>query len=305
MSADSLAVATGAARALLLHVDEPPTDYKVPLGLVPDEVPRRFDNLLSLVDTHLPRGALLLLSDEDLEAPSASNDVERAYAEALAALERAAAAEAAGTEVLHVSLRLYERSAREEWRRVASVTIASTRLLGHDTDRVTEVRIANLTDALTRWDDAGAVTTGRTGLSAYGAAALGAGVAALALCGALLVALALWRGSERGASRGVLRGGGRGVVLLSPADFLFPADERRVGDGMETMLSCWLRRLHEFGGPEPAPARTELLPEPLPTPRAPSLPSSTCSVNRVAVDRRTRYKVHFDLDVFDPYMTVF
>ncbi|KOB64004.1 Guanylate cyclase, partial [Operophtera brumata] len=117
-------------------------------------------------------------------------------------------------------------------------------------------------------------------------------VAALALCCALLVALAVWRGAGRGrgVSRGGARGGGRRAVLLLPADFLFPADERRVDDGMETMLSCWLRRLHEFGGPEPAPAPHALLPQPALAPRAPSLPSSTCSVNRVAVDRRTRYK---------------
>ncbi|XP_050354766.1 receptor-type guanylate cyclase gcy-12 isoform X2 [Nymphalis io] len=78
----------------------------------------------------------------------------------------------------------------------------------------------------------------------------------------------------------------RVVPLLASADFQFPADERRrVGEGMETMLS-WLQQFHEFGGSEPE--RPDLLkrPEPL----VQSAPSSTCSVTRLAPDSRTRYK---------------
>ncbi|XP_047540471.1 uncharacterized protein LOC125073614 isoform X1 [Vanessa atalanta] len=78
----------------------------------------------------------------------------------------------------------------------------------------------------------------------------------------------------------------RAVPILASADFQFPADERRrVGEGMETMLS-WLQQFHEFSGSEPE--RPDLLkrPEPL----AQSAPSSTCSVTRLAPDNRTRYK---------------
>ncbi|XP_046976635.1 LOW QUALITY PROTEIN: uncharacterized protein LOC124542789 [Vanessa cardui] len=78
----------------------------------------------------------------------------------------------------------------------------------------------------------------------------------------------------------------RAVPILASTDFQFPADERRrVGEGMETMLS-WLQQFHEFSGSEPE--RPDLLkrPEPL----APSAPSSTCSVTRLAPDNRTRYK---------------
>ncbi|XP_075235851.1 retinal guanylyl cyclase 1 [Lycorma delicatula] len=41
-------------------------------------------------------------------------------------------------------------------------------------------------------------------------------------------------------------------ILLTPADFVFPhgSDTRRVDEGIETMLCCWLQQLQEFGGPE-------------------------------------------------------
>ncbi|XP_074040194.1 retinal guanylyl cyclase 2 isoform X2 [Leptinotarsa decemlineata] len=41
-------------------------------------------------------------------------------------------------------------------------------------------------------------------------------------------------------------------VLLTAADFVFPqiADSRRVDEGIEAMLCCWLQQLQEFGGPE-------------------------------------------------------
>ncbi|KAI5638618.1 adenylate and guanylate cyclase catalytic domain-containing protein [Phthorimaea operculella] len=60
-------------------------------------------------------------------------------------------------------------------------------------------------------------------------------------------------------------------------------EARRVPEGMETMLSCWLQQLHEFGGPELE--RPDLL-QPAPV----SAPSSTASGSRLALDRRTRYK---------------
>lgn len=47
-------------------------------------------------------------------------------------------------------------------------------------------------------------------------------------------------------------------------------EARRVGEGMESMLSCWLQQLHEYGGPPPA--------APAPAPAAP------------AADPRPRYR---------------
>ncbi|XP_054270745.1 retinal guanylyl cyclase 2-like [Macrosteles quadrilineatus] len=41
-------------------------------------------------------------------------------------------------------------------------------------------------------------------------------------------------------------------ILLTSADFTFPQapESRRVDEGIETMLCCWLHQLQEFGGPE-------------------------------------------------------
>ncbi|KAE8747326.1 hypothetical protein FOCC_FOCC005969, partial [Frankliniella occidentalis] len=41
-------------------------------------------------------------------------------------------------------------------------------------------------------------------------------------------------------------------ILLTPSDLVFPQlpDARRVDEGMEAMLCCWLQQLQEFGGPE-------------------------------------------------------
>lgn len=38
--------------------------------------------------------------------------------------------------------------------------------------------------------------------------------------------------------------------MLTPSDFVFPIDSRRVDEGIEAMLCCWLQQLQEFGGPE-------------------------------------------------------
>jgi guanylate cyclase 2F len=43
---------------------------------------------------------------------------------------------------------------------------------------------------------------------------------------------------------------GPNKVVLTPSDFVFPIDSRRVDEGMEAMLCCWLQQLQEFGGPE-------------------------------------------------------
>ncbi|XP_026671236.1 uncharacterized protein LOC108627232 isoform X2 [Ceratina calcarata] len=43
-------------------------------------------------------------------------------------------------------------------------------------------------------------------------------------------------------------------IILTTSDFVFPqvpqANSRRVDEGIETMLCCWLQQLQEFGGPE-------------------------------------------------------
>ncbi|XP_060516642.1 retinal guanylyl cyclase 2 isoform X2 [Cylas formicarius] len=41
-------------------------------------------------------------------------------------------------------------------------------------------------------------------------------------------------------------------ILLTASDFVFPQlpDSRRVDEGIEAMLCCWLQQLQEFGGPE-------------------------------------------------------
>lgn len=38
--------------------------------------------------------------------------------------------------------------------------------------------------------------------------------------------------------------------MLAASDFVFPVDSRRVDEGIEAMLCCWLQQLQEFGGPE-------------------------------------------------------
>lgn len=39
-------------------------------------------------------------------------------------------------------------------------------------------------------------------------------------------------------------------VVLASSDFVFPIDSRRVDEGIEAMLCCWLQQLQEFGGPD-------------------------------------------------------
>ncbi|KAH8385138.1 hypothetical protein KR200_009794 [Drosophila serrata] len=43
---------------------------------------------------------------------------------------------------------------------------------------------------------------------------------------------------------------GPNKIVLSASDFVFPVDSRRVDEGIEAMLCCWLQQLQEFGGPE-------------------------------------------------------
>lgn len=43
---------------------------------------------------------------------------------------------------------------------------------------------------------------------------------------------------------------GPNKIVLSANDFIFPVEGRRVDEGIEAMLCCWLQQLQEFGGPE-------------------------------------------------------
>ncbi|XP_025829848.1 retinal guanylyl cyclase 2 isoform X2 [Agrilus planipennis] len=60
------------------------------------------------------------------------------------------------------------------------------------------------------------------------------------------VALAKYQIKKKKLSKGPYK------VLLTATDFVFPqiADSRRVDEGIEAMLCCWLQQLQEFGGPE-------------------------------------------------------
>ncbi|KAG7304639.1 hypothetical protein JYU34_011620, partial [Plutella xylostella] len=143
---------------------------------------------------------------------------------------------------------------------------------------------------------------GWAGAARWAAAARARAAAADELQARWMLAVAVALGAALvllgGAGLRRMRGGGagarpRGSPVLQPEQFQFPAEEgaRRVGEGMESMLSCWLQQLHEFGGPPPAPPAP---PEP-PAPRLdvikrPSQPSSACSVTRLPIDHRTRYK---------------
>ncbi|XP_075979488.1 retinal guanylyl cyclase 1 [Anticarsia gemmatalis] len=223
---------------------------------------------------------ILLLTEENLSTRSYLNEDE-VYDKIIEAIESDSKAERHRLEFSRIRFHLYERTdSAEKWRRAAVLATSSSRSLDSAEEWAHIVEWANVTAALDGWS-AGAAEPEETG----GAAALSAGAA----CGALALAsgaalVGRWLARRRRRRRR------REDAVLAPADFTFPVDERRrVGEGMETMLSCWLQQLHEFGGPELE--RPDLLKQPpRAAPRAPSAPSSTCSVNRVTVDRRIRYK---------------
>lgn len=243
---------------------------------------RRLDYLFSYIDENLPRRDLILLSDDKLDGDRVPLDLERVYEEAVDAVQRVTSAASARAETADFTFHVYRRAGMARaWTHVGSFATASTLSLDDARDWLTEVRAPNATDAFRRLDDEKVDGERREAGASAVAAALSAGAGvALAAVAALV---ARWAAVRRRRRR---RGGD---AVLSPADFSFPADERRcVGDGMETMLSCWLQQLHEFGGPELE--RPDLLKQP-PVTHAPSAPSSTCSVNRIAFDRRVRYKV--------------
>uniref|UniRef100_A0A182U769 Uncharacterized protein n=1 Tax=Anopheles melas TaxID=34690 RepID=A0A182U769_9DIPT len=91
---------------------------------------------------------------------------------------------------------------------------------------------------------------------------------------------------------------GPNKIVLSPSDFVFPVDMRRVDEGIEAMLCCWLQQLQEFGGPEVE--KPDLLKGSigslknlgLPAPTKPSSGSETLiRPSTAAIDHKARYNV--------------
>uniref|UniRef100_A0A182Y4P0 guanylate cyclase n=1 Tax=Anopheles stephensi TaxID=30069 RepID=A0A182Y4P0_ANOST len=89
---------------------------------------------------------------------------------------------------------------------------------------------------------------------------------------------------------------GPNKIVLSPSDFVFPVDMRRVDEGIEAMLCCWLQQLQEFGGPEVE--KPDLLKGSigslknlgLPAPTKPSSGSETLIRHHTAaIDHKARY----------------
>lgn len=214
------------------------------------------------------------------------------YDEILESLNRQEKAEQTRTESSEIRCYLYERIIIKnnsfEWKFITNFVSTSTRSLDDTEDWVTTVEVSNSTYDFDYWSSAHAAT--EYDLSPkYVHGILPAVFACCALFVATTAALITRYVTTR---RRVRKRRGDAVLIVS--DFSFPADERRrVGEGMETMLSCWLQQLHEFGGPElEKPDLLKQSPRSIPPLiAAPSAPSSTCSVNRVNPDRRIRYKV--------------
>lgn len=242
--------------------------------------PRKFYETLYDFETK----PVLLLSSAPLHVPTPRDPHEALLEHVLRALHDEREAERSRRDTARAAFYLYE-AVGDHWAPVATLDARASRSLDDDLeDWSAAVIVRNASVDFERWSASRARRTpgGADGVSW---AALWP---ALCVGGALGAAAALARvAAVRGRGRRRRRG-----VVLSVADFTFPADEqpRRVGEGMETMLSCWLQQLHEFGGPELE--RPDLLKQP---PCPVSAPSSTTSVNRLAPDRRIRYMVRVDV----------
>ncbi|XP_060810271.1 guanylate cyclase 2D isoform X2 [Amyelois transitella] len=228
---------------------------------------------------------LLLFTHKQLEGVAEPLIVDSVYKEVLDALFQDTESDEKRNKSNRIVFYLYETieiSSFAKWKRIAAVVATSTKSVDDSAEWNTEIEL-NSTTELERWSELFG--------NEYEQMSIGITVPTLVACVvSALAAAALLAGGARCAAVRRRRRRRRGDAVLAPQDFTFPADERRrVGEGMETMLSCWLQQLHEFGGPELE--RPDLLKQPpLPAPHAPSVPSSTCSINRVTVDRRTRYK---------------
>lgn len=246
------------------------------------------DFQVDYIDTLLSRlrvsyfKCILLLTDEDLHTQLSEDDI---YHKIDEAIESDSKSERTRSEYSKVNFHLYEKSniSNETWQRAAVLETTSSRSLDSAEEWQHTVDFSNVSVELGTWIARAPREEGHVGPAS---GALWAGVVSGTLALASVVALLVrWIASRRRRRRR------REDAVLSPADFTFPVEEpRRVGEGMETMLSCWLQQLHEFGGPELE--RPDLLKQPpRVAPLVPSAPSSTCSVNRATVDRRIRYKV--------------
>ncbi|XP_053601311.1 uncharacterized protein LOC128670013 isoform X2 [Plodia interpunctella] len=228
---------------------------------------------------------LLLFTHKKLEDVNEPLVADSVYEDVLDAFYQDTESHGTRNKTSRIVFYLYETAdflALPKWRRIAAIVATSKKSLDDSVEWNTDIEL-NSTAELERWSELFE--------NEYEQMSIGITVPTLVACVAsALVAAALLAVGARCAAARRRRRRRRGDAVLAPHDFTFPADERRrVGEGMETMLSCWLQQLHEFGGPELE--RPDLLKQPpLSTAHAPSAPSSTCSINRVAVDRRTRYK---------------
>ncbi|CAK1600482.1 unnamed protein product [Parnassius mnemosyne] len=211
----------------------------------------------------------LILSDVSLEFESKTYSPNTIYDEVLDAVERYVEAAKTRIEISRQTYFLYESATDlRTWTPVVTLATSSVRSLDSFEDWVTVVNVIDPGGKFGRW------STALAERSNIGSGVVGV-ASALGVCGTL----ALVVGGALAARRAVRRQRPQGAPVLSVGDFAFPGEELRVGDGMQSMVSCWLQQLHEFGGPHPAHS-----------PRRTSAPSSTCSVSRLPPDRRTRYK---------------
>ncbi|CAG9782639.1 unnamed protein product [Diatraea saccharalis] len=254
--------------------------------LTPEETPFPALKILETVVSQLGntlRRRILFLSQRRLEVeyPTAFL-VQEAYDEILNVIqlnENRTGMDVIGRKDFFLYEKVQTDSTVRGWSKIAILTATSTAVQRDIEDWSASVMVTNSTHSFER-------------LSEEREEEIGSGVSIPFLAGSLAVAVAAaaavalgfrWAATRRRQRKR------RGDAVLVPTEFSFPADElRRVGEGMETMLSCWLQQLHEFGGPELE--RPDLLKQPPRPAPAPSAPSSTCSINRVALDRRTRYK---------------
>ncbi|XP_069354199.1 retinal guanylyl cyclase 2 isoform X4 [Maniola hyperantus] len=237
------------------------------------------------LDDDAPNDRLLILSDE-LEIDS---DARSVYEEILQAALLHEEARRTGVEIFRYNFFLYKSTViegRATWTRAARVAVTARQPLGAPERWAARVAVDATGELqLRRRGEARAAPDADQVRVADGGPA--PPTTALALCAACALGGALAAGaaaavcSRRNALRRAPRRP-RASPVLAAADFAFPADERRVGEGMESMLG-WLQQLHEL---REAP-RPDLLRRPEPPPSA---PSSTCSASRLAPDARTRYK---------------
>ncbi|CAG4976722.1 unnamed protein product [Parnassius apollo] len=213
----------------------------------------------------------LILSDVSLEYKSKTSSPNTIYDEVLDAIERHVEAEKTRFEISRQTYFLYESAADlGTWVPVVTLATSSLRSLDGVEDWGTVVNVIDPGGKFRSWSSA------LSERSNIGSGVVGA-ASAVGVCGAL----ALVVGGALAARRMARHRRPHGAPVLGVGDFAFPGEELRVDEGMQSMVSCWLQQLHEFGGPHPAHP---------PAPRRPSAPSSTCSISRLPPDRRTRYK---------------